>query len=38
MTVCPRLEMGNSSETPCRSPSTIAREYEMSDASGTDLS
>src|ERR1700733_9911675 len=29
MTVCPRLEIGNSSETPCRAPSTTAWKVVM---------
>ena len=29
ITLCPRLEMGNSSLTPCSSPSTIACPYEI---------
>src|SRR5215217_3320333 len=32
MTLCPRLEIGKSSEKPCRRPSTIACPYEISDA------
>ena len=31
ITLCPRLETGKSSETPCRSPRMIACGYEISE-------
>src|ERR1044072_4220130 len=38
MTLCPRLETGKSSDTPCNSPSTIAWPYVISDGRTTVLS